>query len=193
MGLLGKYTTYVGGAATAAHTLLSTLFPNAPFASQLANGDEVKAQAAVIAVATSNPGADPNGGGLQPVGGIQAGDLGMFPVGVDLTFAGSLVSAPNSPPDVASVKWTNPGDPANGYMPDVTSPTAGPGHTLGTDKTGDPTATIPQLTAESTVGDGFGEDPAGQDLRNPVNDGPAVAKNNTIGAPQVLGDSGGNV
>jgi len=180
MGLLGKYTTYVGGGANPAHALLATLYPNAPFAKMLANGDEKKAQDAVTAVATSDPGPDPNGGGLQPKGGVQAGDLGMFPTGVNLAFQGG--------PDVSKIKWKNPGDPANGYIPDVTSPTAGPGHTQGTDKTGDPSGTIPQIQAEAT-----NEDPSDQGLRDPSNDGPAIYKNNTVGQPQKLGDSGGNV
>jgi hypothetical protein len=177
MGLLGKYTTYVGGGPSPAHALLATLFPNNPFASMLSNGDEKKAQAAVLAVATSNPGLDPNGGGIQPVGGIQAGDLGMFPTGVDLTYGAA--------PDTSKVKWVNPGDPANGYIPDVTSPTAGPGHIQGTDKTGDPTGTIPQIQAEST-----NIDPSDQDLADPSKNGPAIYKNNTLGQPQTPGSSG---
>jgi len=180
MGQLGKYTTYVGGSANPAHALLATLYPNNPFATMLSNGDESKAQAAVLAVATSNPGPDPNGGGLQPKGGIQQGDLGMFPTGVDLTFGAS--------PDVSKVKWAKPGDPANGYIPDITSPTAGPGHTQGTDKTGDPTGTIPEIKLLATD-----EDPSDQNLRDPSSDGPAIYKNNAIGAPQTPGDSGGNV
>lgn len=185
MGQLGRYTTYVGGVATKAHTLLSKLFPNGPFSDNtqgapLAKGDEKAAQAIVQAVATSDPGADPNGGGLLPKGGVQAGDLGMFPSGVDLSFGGA--------PDVSTVKWSRPGDPANGYIPDVTSPTAGPGHTEGTDKTGDPTDTIAQIQADATT-----SDPSRQNLRDPSADGPAIYKNNTIGSPQKLGDSGGNV
>jgi hypothetical protein len=188
MGQLGRYTTYVGGGASPAHALLATLYPGSPFAKMLSNGDETKAQAAVFAVATSDPGQDPNGGGIQPKGGVQAGDLGMFPTGVDLTFKGS--------PDVSKVKWTNPGDPANGYIPDVTSPTAGPGHTAGADKTGDPTGTIPQLVATATTSDpGSQTSPfnEAQGTRDPSNDGPAVAKNNALGQPQTKGDSGGNV
>lgn len=184
MGLLGKYTTYVGGAATAAHTLLSQLFSNGPFATQLANGDEIKAQAAVIAVATAKVVAGV--GGLQPSDGQQAGDLGMFPSGVDLTFGGANVSPPNSPPDVSTVKWTNPGDPANPYIPDISSPPNG--GTEGSDKSVDPGISVAEAASISTT-----EDPAGQDLRNPVTDGPAIYKNNTIGAPQNMGDSGGNV
>lgn len=176
MGLLGKYTTYVGGVATSAHKLLSKLFPAGPFATLVANGDEVGAQKAIITIATAPV---VNGvGGIQPSDGIQQGDMGMFPNGVLLGFGGS--------PDVSTVKWTNPGDPANPYVPDVSSP--GPGKTEGTDKNVDPGISIADVAATSTT-----EDPAGQNVRNPVNDGPAIYANNTLGAPQKLGDSGGNV
>ena len=186
MGQLGRYTTYVGGAATAAHTLLSRLFSGGPFAAQLSNGDETGAQAVVLAVATSDPGADPNGGGIQPSHGIESGDLGMFPQGVDLTFAYSVGTPPNSPPDVSTVAWTNPGDPANPYAPDITSPPdLG---TEGTDKNVDPKLSAADIQATATS-----EDAAGQNLRNPVKDGPAISANNVIGQKQALGDSGGNV
>jgi hypothetical protein len=189
MGQLGRYTTYVGGAATAAHTLLSEVFPadktNYPTVAALqvamAGGNEVAAQKVIQTNATANVAAGV--GGLQPANGQQQGDLGMFPVGVNLAFGGA--------PDVSKVKWTNPGDPANGYIPDVTSPTAGPGHTLGTDKTADPSGTITQITAESMAGDGFGEDPKGEDLLNPLAEGPAIVSNNVIGNVQVPGKSGG--
>jgi hypothetical protein len=188
MGQLGRYTTYVGGGASPAHALLATLYPSNPLAKMLSNGDEIEAQKAVLAVATSDPGLDPNGGGIQPKGGTQAGDLGMFPTGVDLTFKGS--------PDISKVKWAHPGDPANGYIPDITSPTAGPGHTAGADKTGDPTGTIPQLVATATT-----EDPGSQTApfneaqgtRDPSNVGPSVSGNNKLGQPQTPGNSGGNV
>ncbi len=196
MGQLGKYTTYVGGSKTPAYTLLASLYPNSPFASML--GDEKTAQEAVYTQATADPGADnpgdyqaegkaTGGGGIQPKGGTQAGDSGMFPSGVDLSFGGS--------PDVTTVKWVNPGDPANGYVPDITSPTAGPGHTEGTDKTGDPTGTLPEIKALATT-----SDPSGQNLRDPSKDGPAIYKANlgVAGPPPALGavtkgDSGGNV
>jgi hypothetical protein len=186
MGLLGKYTTYVGGVASDAHKLLAQVFPNGPFATEVAAGDEAAAQKTILAIATSNPGPDPNGGGIQPANGIQAGDLGMFPQGVDLTFAGSLLQPPNSPPDVSTVKWTKAGDPANPYIPDITSP---PNQgTEGSDKDVDPKISVSEVQEFSTT-----EDPSGQDLRNPVNDGPAISVNNSLGRPQTLGDSGGNV
>jgi hypothetical protein len=177
MGLLGKYTTYVGGMASDAHKLLVKLFPNNPFAVPLTQGDEVAAQKLVIAVATAN--VDANGvGGLQPANGQQTGDLGMFPTGVDMSFGGS--------PDVSTVKWTNPGDPANPYTPDISSPPDG--GTDGLDKNVDPQFSVADAQAIATD-----EDTRGDDLRNPASDGPAVYKNNAIGAPQKMGDSGGNV
>jgi len=174
MGLLGKYTTYVGGVATPAHKLLSKLFPAHPFATAVTAGDEKAAQKQVIDIATAPV---VNGvGGLKPSDGIQAGDLGMFPTGVKLGWGGS--------PNVPAVKWNNPGDPGDAYIPDITSP--GPGKTDGRDKVADP-------GVGSTDVPHTNQDPAGQNLRNPSNDGPAIYSNNTIGSPQKLGDSGGNV
>ena len=174
MGLLGKYTTYVGGAATDAHKLLAKLFPSSPFATPLTQGDEKAAQKIVTDVATAKV---VNGvGGIQPSDGQQAGDLGMFPTGVPLGYGAS--------PDVSKVAWANAGDPANPYMPDVTSPPNG--GTDGKDKNADPKIKVGDLPFTS-------EDTAGSDTRNPSNDGPAIYSNNSIGSPQKLGDSGGNV
>ena len=173
MGLLGKYTTYVGGVATDAHKMLAKLFPASPFASPLTQGDEKAAQKLVTDVATAKV---VNGvGGLQPSDGQQQGDLGMFPTGVALGFGDS--------PDVTTVKWTNPGDPANPYHPDVTSP--GPGKTEGKDK-----ATDPGLPAGSLPH--TDSDPAGQNIETPSSSGPAVYGDNKIGGLQTPGNSGGN-
>jgi hypothetical protein len=185
MGLLGKYTTYVGGVATDAHKLLAKLFPGSPFATPLTQGDEAAAQKLVIAIATAKV---VNGvGGLQPSDGVQAGDLGMFPQGVDLTYAyGVGQVAPAAPPDVSTVKWTKAGDPANPYIPDITSPVG-----LGTDasdKSVDPGISVADAQAIATT-----EDTTGANVRNPVADGPSVFKNSVLGNPQKLGDSGGNV
>ncbi len=174
MGLLGKYTTYVGGVATDAHKLISKLFPAGPFAKEVTAGDEKAAQQMVIATATAPV---VNGvGGLKPSDGVQAGDLGMFPAGVQLGWGDS--------PDVTSVKWTSPGGPGDPYIPDITSP--GPGKTDGLDKAQDPGVTSNDVPRTDT-------DPSGQNLRNPAKDGPSIYANNTIGSPQKMGDSGGNV
>jgi len=175
MGLLGKYTTYVGGVATDAHKLLAKLFPASPFATPLTQGDEKAAQKIVSDVATAK--VDSKGvGGLQPSDGVQQGDLGMFPTGVKLGFGDS--------PDVPTVKWSRAGDPANPYMPDITSP--GPGKTDGKDKSSDPGLDVHSVPRTDI-------DTAGQDLRNPKADGPAIYGNSTIGNNQTPGDSGGNV
>jgi len=182
MGTLGRYTTYVGATGDAntlkQRALLAQLYPNSPMAlaGALANADETKAQAAVLAVATSDPGPDPNGGGIQPKGGIQAGDVGMGLGSVDLTFGGA--------PDITKVAWKNPGDPANGYVPDITSPTAGPGHTQGTDKTGNPTGTLPEIQQLATD-----EDPSGQGTVDPSGVGNAIYKYNKLGSAQKTGQS----
>lgn len=184
MGVLGRYTTYVGGVATDAHKLLAKLFPASAayptmqaMQGDLPAGNEAAAQAVIQKNATAN--VDATGvGGLRPANGLQQGDLGMFPTGVQSGYGGS--------PDVATVKWQNAGDPANPYAPDITSP--GPGKTDGKDKNVDPKISIQDLQEFSTT-----EDTAGQDLRDPSADGPAIYGNNTIGSPQKLGDSGGNV
>lgn len=56
------------------------------------------------------------------------GDADMFPSGVKFGYGEA--------PDTTTVKWTQAGDPANPYVPDISSP--GPGKTDGTDKDADP-------------------------------------------------------
>lgn len=188
MGALGRFTTYVGGAATTAHTLLAKLFPANPFAGPLASGNEAAAIAIVQPIAVAKVA---NGvGGIQPTGGLQAGDLNMFPIGVDLSFAGGTLQPPNSPPDVSKVKWTNPGDPANPYIPDITSPGIGPnfGQTAGTDKNVDPGISVATI---ETPGFATNSDTSGDNLVNPIVTGPAINTANTLGTPQTDGESGG--
>ena len=57
---------------------------------------------------------------------------------VDLTYQNRVVDA--TALEVENVKWTKPGDPANPYVPDISSP--GPGKTDGVDKEVDPKITI---------------------------------------------------
>lgn len=184
MALMGRYTTYVGGAASDAHKLLGKLFPASAdyptvqaLQGALPSGDEAAAQAVIQANATAN--VDGAGvGGIQPANGFQKGDLGMFPTGVQRGYGDS--------PDVTTVKWTNAGDPANPYAPDITSP--GPGKTDGKDKDVDPGISIADIQEFSTT-----QDPGGENLRNPSIDAAAIYGNNFIGQPQVPGDSGANV
>jgi hypothetical protein len=64
----------------------------------------------------------------EATGGVTLGDPGFFPDGVDLAFTGQKASI-SIPDKVATADdaWNKPGDPANGYVPDITSP--GPGLT----------------------------------------------------------------
>ena len=69
----------------------------------------------------------------QATDGIIAGDPNMFPNGVDLKYTGvtSEIQAPNTLAGKDNA-WEKAGDPANSYVPDLTSP--GPGRTAGLDK-----------------------------------------------------------
>jgi hypothetical protein len=174
-----KYTTYVGGKATDAHKLLAKLFPaSAEYPTMkalqdaLQSGDELKAYAVIVKNATAV--VDAQGvGGLIPVDGVQKGDPGMFPTAVKFGFGDA--------PDVSKVKWANPGDPANPYFPDITSP--GPGKTDGKDKSVDPKLAIDDVP-HTTI------DTAGDDVRNPAADSKKVYDNTGIGKDFTLGKSG---
>lgn len=132
----GRYTTYVDK-ASARNSLLWKLFnKKAPNDAGVFYGgqdptDNSTAAAAVVSRATSNV---TNGvGGITPSNGKQSGDPGMFPSGVNLDYSGTSSSPV---PNLADVEWKNPGDPANAYVPDVSSP--GPGRTKGIDKDTNP-------------------------------------------------------
>jgi hypothetical protein len=129
----GRYTTYVP-VSSARNSLLWRLFNRkAPGdAGVIYNGqdpfDNNKAAVAAVATATANVNAA-GVGGLSPSNGNQAGDISMFPTGVNLKYTGTTeVPVPN----LEDVKWTKPGDPANAYVPDISSP--GPGRTQGIEK-----------------------------------------------------------
>lgn len=116
----GKYTVYAPPASDK-NTLLNRLFNSKdavqkPLTQDLV-GKEEEARKSIVELAKSL---------LQPA--HQVGDLRTFPEGVDLNFGGA--------PKIEDVKWVNPGDPANAYAPDPSSP--GPGKTAGTDKATDP-------------------------------------------------------
>ena len=106
-----------------------------------------------------------------------AGDLAMFPTGVDLDFKGS--------PNLDDVKWTNAGDPANPYTPDISSP--GPGKTAGTDKADDPGITPADIHPNYVPG------APGTGTKSPSATTPKVVKANELGTGAPLGDSGGNI
>jgi hypothetical protein len=139
----GRYTTYVGNASPR-NTLLWKLFnkkaPNdaGVFYGGQEPSDNSRAAAAAVTRATANV---VNGvGGIAPANGKQAADPGMFPNGVNLNYTGtSELSVPN----LEEVEWKKPGDPANAYVPDLSSP--GPGRTLGIDKDENPNLTPEDL------------------------------------------------
>ena len=141
----GRYTTYVP-VASARNTLLRELFN-----SKAANGvgvfygkvdetDNINAAAAAVAAATANVNAS-GVGGVIPGNGQQAGDSSMFPTGVDLSFGNA--------PDITEVGWNTAGDPANSYVPDLSSP--GPGRTQGVEKDADPEITIADIKGETYI------------------------------------------
>lgn len=165
----GKYTTYVPPASPK-NAFLRKLFnakagDQAIFYGTLDQSDNIAASAAAVARGTAKV---VNGvGGVFPSDGIQQGDLGMFPTGVRLDFSDS--------PNLADVKWNVPGDPANPYVPDITSP--GPGKTEGLDKNEDPQIAISDLkdnyvpgapgtttTSPSTTSPNVGSPPIDKDL-----------------------------
>jgi len=136
----GKYTTFVP-VASPRNTLLSKMF-NAKaangagvFYGTLNESDNGKAAAAAVATATSNV-------GLLPEGTNQHGDALMFPGGVSLSYKES--------PDLTEVKWKKAGDPANPYVPDITSP--GPGKMDPLDKDADPSISYSDIKANYKPG-----------------------------------------
>ena len=109
----GRYTTYLPVNSEKTERL-SKLFKGG--STDLYGGAKSNAEAAAAAVKTLNSVRD------------GKGDQDMFGNGVSLEYADS--------PNTAEVKWKNPGDPANPYVPDLTSP--GPGNTDGVQKDTDP-------------------------------------------------------
>jgi len=109
----GRYTTYLPVNSEKTERL-SKLFKggsNELYGGAKSNTD---AAAAAVAVAKSNR--------------KGVGDPDMFGAGVSLVYAEA--------PDTSEVGWKNPGDPANPYVPDLTSP--GPGKTDGVQKDANP-------------------------------------------------------
>ena len=159
----GKYTTYAPEASSR-NTLLNKLYKgNSTVPNPLADleGKETDARKQVVDRAKAL---------LTPT--TQQGDAGQFPSGVNLDFSGDPNGA--SPPDLEKVKWQNPGDPANGYMPDISSP--GPGKTDGLSKDTDP-----KLTAAETKGPGYVPGAPGTGTKSPAKTSDAVVENNQLG------------
>jgi len=152
----GRYTTYVPKKSPR-NERLSNLFNARPAASGQPTGDfygsayPEQDEAAKAAVARATANVDANGvGGLIPANGMQSGDPQMFPKGVDLGFGTHLdTDDPNATPNLEDVKWSKPGDPANAYVPDVSSP--GAGKTEGVDKDEDPKLTVTDMAGETYI------------------------------------------
>jgi len=165
----GKYTVYAPP-ANEKNTLLNKLFHSSDPVSrspyQDLVGKETDARNQITATANEL---------LVP--SHQAGDLGHFPTGVDLDYK----SAPNVP----DVKWNVAGDPANPYVPDITSP--GPGKTEGSDKSSDPeikTTDIKPVYVPGAPGTG---------TKSPTVTSAKIVAANLLGFDAPKGDSGGNV
>ena len=165
----GKYTVYAPPASDK-NTLLNKLFrsDDATLKSPVQDlvGKETDAREMVVSLAKTS---------LTPA--HQAGDLGHFPSGVDLNFAGA--------PNLNDVQWSNPGDPANSFAPDITSP--GPGKTTGTDKDSDPEIKVVDLKPTYVPG------APDTGTKSPSTTNAKVVAANLLGVPGTLGDSGGNV
>ena len=135
----GRYTKYVP-VASERNQLLAKLFNDRAgdkgnIYGKTYQTDPVEAAATVVARATAK--VEAGVGGLIPKEGKQQGDLDMFPSGVSFQYNDEKV------PDLEKIKWAKAGDPANAYVPDVTSP--GPGKTDGTQKDKDPELTVADL------------------------------------------------
>lgn len=168
----GKYTVYAPQASDK-NTLLNKLFRSndtveKPLVQDLV-GKETDARAAVLAVAKDK---------LQPT--HQEGDPGMFPAGVNLDFSDA--------PDVSAVKWTNPGDPAAPYIPDVSSP--GPGKTEGIEKDVDPDIKLVDVKPNTDVA--HVSLVGNHGTTSPTATNAKIIAANLLGVAGKLGDSGAN-
>jgi len=122
----------------------------------------------------------------ESAGGIQKGDPGYFPDGVDMTFTGAKASiqAPNTA-EGKDVVWSSAGGPANSYVPDITSP--GPGKTDGTDK-----AVDPKITA-ADIKPSYVPAAPGTGTKSPTASSKKVSDASTLGGTGLKpGDSGAN-
>lgn len=164
----GKYTVYAPEASTK-NTLLNKLFGSndaivKPPTQDLV-GKEVEAREAVLTIARQY---------LQP--NKQFGDEGMFPNGVDLNFSGA--------PNLEDVNWRSAGDPANAYMPDISSPE--PGAVEGVDKNVDPQIKTVDIKPNFVPG------APGTGTKSPSTTNAKIIAANILGVSSKLGDSGAN-
>jgi hypothetical protein len=111
----GRYTTYVPVKSPRTQRLFKLFKFGAP---DIYEGAETNALAANVTATNAK----------ELFDGVVPGDPDMFGQGVSLKHANA--------PDTTEVAWSKAGDPANPYVPDLTSP--GPGKTEGTEKDEDP-------------------------------------------------------
>lgn len=174
----GRYTKFVPPASPR-NALLARLFnERAPDGKGAIYGSAYQTSlkdAAAAAVATATAKVNSTGvGGLIPSDGLQTGDSDMFPGGTRFGFLDS--------PDIGKdVEWKNPGDPANAYTPDISSP--GPGKTDGVDKDKDPNVSIQDVKGEKYV-----PGAPGTGTTSPSKTGPNIGTYG-IGKPIVMGKS----
>ena len=105
---------------------------------------------------------------------------------VDLTFSGGGDST-MQPPEIVSGadgSWKQAGDPANSYVPDITSP--GPGKAEGVDKVSDPKIKAGDIKPNLPIGS------TTNGTRSPALVGPKVYAGNTLGGVMQMGKSGGD-
>lgn len=117
--------------------------------------------------------------------GIVEGDPHFFPQGVDMKFTGRTaeIQAPNTTAGKDGM-WTKAGDPANSYVPDLSSP--GPGKTSPLDKSVDPKITSEDIKPNYV--------PAGPDTgtKSPSVTSGKLFDAQRLGADFVKGKSGGD-
>ena len=175
----GKYTTYVPPKSPR-REFLESLYKGSSKISPPFNGVD-QDKAVVLAAEMGNKFLR-----ASDKKGIQQGDPKVFPEGVDMTYAGSKssIQAPDKVADKDDA-WKKAGDPANAYVPDISSP--GPGLTLGVDKDVDPKISAADIKPDYV--------PGGPDTgtRNPASVGTKLFDAAALGAPSTLGKSGGDV
>jgi len=156
----GKYTVYAPPSSEK-NTMLARLFPKSPTSEFVGKEEDYKK----LVVAQGN---------LSLKNGMQPGDS-YFGKGVDMDFAGS--------PDIlkgADGLWKQAGDPANSFVPDLTSP--GPGKTDPSDKNADPEIKSVDIKPSYVAGG------PSTGTRNPEDFAKKIAAQ-TLGVPSKMGTS----
>lgn len=177
----GRYTTYVPVSSDRNTRLWKLFNKNAPEDAGVFYGGQEPSNndtAAAAAVARATAPVVKGVGGLFPSSGNQAGDQQMFPNGVNLKF--------NDAPNLRDVKWMRPGDPANSFVPDISSP--GPKKTLGTDKNVNPKIKTTDIK-ENYAYDNTNTPPAGEGTASPSDTSTVIGNSSPIGVNLISGKS----